>query len=124
MSVTEAQKRADQLKSDIARLEGDNDHLKSEVKRLTETVEALRRNDHGQRALLVYRDGRVKNQTLPIEPDSSHPGYRPVRQITVGEMYRLRPWTDPGTLLSPTSRTFEIAYNQANDAKLVVYVER
>jgi len=124
--MSDAVKRADQVKSDVARLEGENERLKKERDEARAERNRLFNNQNQQRALLIYRDGRVKNTDLPVEP-CSQGGFRPARYIYENEapLYPVSV-VDPNYLRTTPvySRTFLCIHEQSMDAKTIVYVER
>lgn len=134
--VSDAVKRADQVKSDVARLEGNVEARDKqlaqkdiEMARLRQELSDARRQPiTAQRALLVYRDGRTKNIELKVENDpAQYRGFRPVRWFYEMEA-PMHPvgvgvWDQP--MPSPTyKRTFVCVSEQSMDAKTIVYVER
>ena len=126
--VSDAVKRADQVKSDVARLEGEVARLNDMVKMRQSTIDRMQQEKaaNDQRALLVYRDGRTKNMPLSVEPDSSHRGYRPVRWFyeTEAPMYQFDQLYSAPISTTIYKRTFYCVTEQALDAKTIVYVER
>lgn len=113
----ESLEKALEVANDTSRKQRERaDRLEAEKERLSETVTAYQRDDRGQRALLVYRDGRMQVKPLQVEPDASKwNNIRPVRRIEM---------VDAPLYSLAYHRLFEVAPNQPQDAKLIVYTER
>lgn len=123
-----AQNRVDAVKSDVQDLEACLAVQRDRAELAEKNLRAAQANDNSQRALLVYRDGRIDNRPLSVQPSSNLAlNYEPVRYMEVLDA-PLHPVYDHvyySPQASPvTTRRFQRVHDQARDAKLVIYTER